>query len=628
MAETKKTDEKKVNVKKSFLTVGPTLHYSHQNVIRCWLLALLTYGLVAFFWTKIINGQFWSPNIEVLKNLSLWKLGDLTISGVSIFEYPWHILVLGLLMGILAIIPVIAALLMSFSHSLPFILIAAFVANLPGLAASLLIGCFAVACRPLRFRSRFIALALCTAPMLIYWLVFGSIEKLDPLRWGFAFSPWITAWLVGLGIAAIIIIIGHFNRYRPGLIWITTFIFLIITTFIFEVTIGFDELDYQLYVAKNNPEQIAEFHDHSISPALQKTISDENIKSYLREAYFFPLEPNELRVALKKSIQEKLTNDRWPSWLAITDELKYQQKKQYLLQQYDHFIKLRPSSKRMPIALYYKALLSDFSPDIKLIEKQEVLHFYSDYPHEMNLESWHRLYKEYPQTPESIPARLRYARHLAGQGRLEKARQMLHEALQMAAERLGGLKEKKEITQQDNEKNSTIFKSPAESVISEFDLLELKRELNELITLISQQNYTQDEQSQRRLAVFVMLNPHSKNYCHQLDDLSEKLEDNDPLADNVMLANAMMIERDAEKVNQLSKIHEKFSGSDAAVQALYELSRLRIELWQKCQKNDTEKKNQLLAVAKNKLKEFINLYPESFYTQEARKKLNDLPGSD
>ena len=95
-----------------------------------------------------------------------------------------------------------------------------------------------------------------------------------------------------------------------------------------------------------------------------------------------------------------------------------------------------------------------------------------------------------------------------------------------------------------------------------------------------------------------------------------------------MLAKALMTEQDEERVCQLSKIYENYSGSDAAVQALYELSRLRIELWQKCPKNDPEKKNQLLAIAKNKLKEFITLYPESFYTQEAQKKLTDFSGGD
>ncbi|GAI89250.1 unnamed protein product, partial [marine sediment metagenome] len=69
-------------------------------------------------------------------------------------------------------------------------------------------------------------------------------------------------------IAGFVLGIGHYTRYRPGLVWIFTTITLVLAVGVFEVTIGFDELDYQLYVAKNNPERISEFHDHSITEAL------------------------------------------------------------------------------------------------------------------------------------------------------------------------------------------------------------------------------------------------------------------------------------------------------------------------------------------------------------------------
>ena len=47
---------------KSFLSVGPTLHYSHKNVQRCWLLALGVFSLSCLFWSKILTGAFFSFN--------------------------------------------------------------------------------------------------------------------------------------------------------------------------------------------------------------------------------------------------------------------------------------------------------------------------------------------------------------------------------------------------------------------------------------------------------------------------------------------------------------------------------------------------------------------------------------
>ncbi|KKK72768.1 hypothetical protein LCGC14_2900560, partial [marine sediment metagenome] len=100
---------------KSFMTVGPTLHYSHSNVLRCWLLAVAAFGVSCFFWSKIVTGSFWSFNLRTITSLEFWHLGRWVVSGVSIFEYPWQISVLGLTMAILAISPVLISQLMKFS---------------------------------------------------------------------------------------------------------------------------------------------------------------------------------------------------------------------------------------------------------------------------------------------------------------------------------------------------------------------------------------------------------------------------------------------------------------------------------------------------------------------------------
>jgi len=37
---------------KSFMTAGPTLHYSHKNVLRFWLIAVFVFGLNSSFCLK------------------------------------------------------------------------------------------------------------------------------------------------------------------------------------------------------------------------------------------------------------------------------------------------------------------------------------------------------------------------------------------------------------------------------------------------------------------------------------------------------------------------------------------------------------------------------------------------
>ncbi len=605
---------------KSFMAFGPTLHYSHENVQWCWLLSLAVFGSACVLWSKILTGFLWSFSADTMLSPKLWHLSQFTTAGLSIFEYPWQILVLGLLMGILAIAPILTSQLMSFSYSVPFILAVAFLANLPGFAFSLLISCIAVACRPLRFRSRFIAVVLCTAPQLIYLGYFGGWRGVEPIKWGFSFTPWVCAWIVGIAIAGLVLGMGHFTRYRPGLVWTITAAALLIAGLVFQKGVGFDELDYQLYVAKNNPDQAAEFHNHSITDTLDQTIKSPAVTRYLAE-FFYPTEPIPLRAELKKEIETQLSQGRWPSWFRVPAELNYHAKRMWLLGQYDSFINRRPKSRRMPIALYYKAFLNEYSPDIKSIEQKEVLEFYSDYPFERSREIWYQLYSGFGQSPESIEARWRIAKHWASQGRFEQADKLLAEAEIMVADRLKLLEKE----QPAGDGFFSQFRPPPDSVITVSKLVELQRELNQLRTLIGPENQTTKEESAMRLAKFVMLNPHSEDYASQLNKLLEKMPENDPLRDNVLLAQAELADDEQLRAEKLSGLNKKYQNTDGGMQALYELGLLKIRLWRQQSDTGLEQKKRCLSEARTILSDFLKLYPTSFYSKQVKKNLDNLP---
>jgi len=617
----KETEKAAISVSKSFMTVGPTLHYSHRNVQGCWFLALAAFSVSCFFWSKIATGSFWSFDAYSTTMPEFWYLGQTIISGVSIFEYSWQIVVLGLLMGILAVVPVLISQLMSFWYSFVFILAVFFLANLPGFAICLLVSCIAVACRPLRFRSRFVAIALCTAPQLLYWGYFGGVRGVEPIKWGFSFAPWIFAWLDGLAIAGFVLGIGHYTRYRPGLVWIFTTITLVLAVVVFEVKMGFDELDYQLYVAKNNPEQVSEFHDHSITEALDKTTRDP-IKSKYLEGFFDASDPIALREKLKEEIQDKLRYDRWPSWFIVPEELEYQAKRQWLFGQYDLFISERSNSRRMPIALYYKALLSEYSPDINVLGQKEILRFYSDYSYERSREIWWRLCWDFGNSPESLEARWRIAEHWAGQGKFEQAEELIGQAeILLAAER-SKLLEKEQTS---DESLFGLFRLPADSVMTVPKLNELQRRLGQLRTLIGPENRTGEAGANDRLAEFVMLNPHAWDYSQRLDGLLEQIEDKDQLRDNILLAQAKLVADEQLRSEKLSELHKEFDKTDGGMLALYELGLLKIGQYQG--ESNSERKKKYLADARATLESFLNLYPANFCAEQVKKNLDGLPSN-
>jgi hypothetical protein len=589
--------EKSPKTPKNFLAVGPTLHYSHRNVQFYWLLAAFMFALTCLFWSRIVSGTFWAFDFEAQTIPDFHNLGQATVTGVSIFEYPWQIIVLGLLMGILAVVPILVAQLMSFGHSFIFVLAVFFLANLPGFAVFLIASCFAAAARPLRFRSRIIAIALCLAPQLVYWGAFGGARGVEPLEWGFSFAPWIWAWLTGMTVAGLVLAIGHYTRYKPGLIWTFTTTTLLLALLVFGSAIGFDELDYQLYVARNNPEEVAEFRDHSIREALDKTISDPTEKEY-RKAFSYPTEIIPLREEIKRETQVSLARDnRWPEGLIVSEELQYEDKRKWLNEQYDRFIhpsqprwmptaiyrrimERRSRSQRMPIALYYKAILNEYTPDLRRLGQDETLHFSSDHPQKPAARLWLHLCSDsrYNHSPESAEARWRAANLLVSPKGLEKARAILLEADTLIQERLAQQPKRGSAP---SDGLFSAFRRPPDTVMTPMKLRELQGRIYELQTLIGDENLTGGEDALARLAEFVMLNPYSLDYEPQLDVLLRRVGEKDGLRDNLLLAKAKLIADDQHRAQRLSELSRQYQNTDGGMQALYELTRLHIRLYQR-----------------------------------------------
>jgi tetratricopeptide (TPR) repeat protein len=526
-------------------------------------------------------------------------------------------------MGVMAAAPVLVSQLMSFQYSLPFILSVYFLGNLPIFAAVLLLSCIAAAWRPLRFRSRFIAVVLCMSPQLLYWGYFGGARGMEPIEWGFSYTPWLSAWLIGLSMAGFVLGIGHFTRYRPGLVWLSTALVLVICYYVFHDKIGFDELDYQLYISRNNPEDIREFHDHSVTAVLDEMITNPKVKRFL-VGFFYPDEPILLRAELKKEIQNQLRYDRWPSWFAVPEDFKYQQKKESLLNELDAFIAKRSKSHRMPIALYYKGLLIELKPDIDKFGRKEILHFYSDYPIEDARDVWYRIYRDFGSSAESIEARWRVAVHWARQGRFEQADKILSEALQMA-EKI--LQKREENSNQQTDSFFSPFHPSEETIITKSKLAELQIRSNQTRMLISDENKGASEESKQRLAGFIKLNPYGLSFSSQLDELLGQIGEDDPLRDNILLARTKVIYDEQLKTEKLFELHDKYPKTDGGMIAMYEMGLLKISMWRQ-ENESSELKKRFLSEARAIMTSFLNLYPNSPFSERVKNNLDGLPVVD
>jgi hypothetical protein len=611
---------------KSFMTAGPTLHYSHTNVIWLWFLAVLVYIAACVFWYTIVIGGAVSFDFSEFTKAPVFDLGGYTIDPISIYEYPWQILVLGILMGILAVSPVLVSQLLSFRYSAAMVLALMFIAKLYLFGIFVLVSCVAVASRPLRFRSRFIALALCMAPQLAYWAAWGGSSNADPVRWGFSFAPWICAWVIGLGLAALILGIGHFTRYKPGLNWLIVLVFLGIAFSVFQKHIGFAELDYQRSIAGNDPEDAVEFRDHSIAETLDKVFADTSLRSKLEGQFFEFNNAVGLRLKLKSNIQDMLTyNNRWPGWFRkkMPAKLQYQIKQPKLILEYEDFITHWSSNqKRLPTVMYFRSILSEIRPDVRDIIDEEMLRFYSDYPFADNNSDWQDLFERFPDSPESIEARWRIAMGEARKGEFDLAEEICQSAQVMIEELLV------ELSEPQTKKSGSIFwafQQPEAPVMTPFKLQDLQLRFRKLQSLISEENRDDGEDSFKRLTEFLTLNPYDRrSYTLSLDRLLQDLPSDDGLRDNLLFEKAMLVDDLRRRSQLLEDLAKQYSLRDAGIRARYEWGVAKIKLW-KDPETSEEEKEQLLNDSHRILSDFVNDHSECPYSRQAREMLQTLP---
>jgi hypothetical protein len=122
-----------------------------------------------------------------------------------------------------------------------------------------------------------------------------------------------------------------------------------------------------------------------------------------------------------------------------------------------------------------------------------------------------------------------------------------------------------------------------------------------------------------------MLNPYSPDYSSRLDELLGQMSKNDPLRDNVLLAQVKLIADDQLRAQRLAELFKQYQNTDGGMLALYELSLLKIQFWRQKDDSNIDAKKQFLADARATLAAFLKIYPASFCAEQVKKNLDSLP---
>ncbi len=89
-------------------------------------------------------------------------------------------------------------------------------------------------------------------------------------------------------------------------------------------------------------------------------------------------------------------------------------------------------------------------------------------------------------------------------------------------------------------------------------------------------------------AEFIMLNEHDIDFEQKINDILEHSKSRDGLIDNILLAQAKLTADEQLQAERLAQLQEKFVDTDGGVQAMYELCRLRIRLWNQSQQDSQQ----------------------------------------
>ncbi|NQU76596.1 MAG: hypothetical protein HQ546_09820, partial [Planctomycetes bacterium] len=182
---------------------------------------LCAYAFANSFVYALSSGQWFSTTAADYRDSIGRPLSAMLLAPLNIFTHPWMILITGLLLAVVVVVPLLVACLYHSRFCVFFLLCVMVLAHSPILAFVLGVGCILVAATPLRRRNPSLALLLGLVPAAVYLYLSASRSAvvMTPTQRLVLYVPFLTAAVGAVLAGGMILLIAHWARYRPGVIW-------------------------------------------------------------------------------------------------------------------------------------------------------------------------------------------------------------------------------------------------------------------------------------------------------------------------------------------------------------------------------------------------------------------------
>jgi len=396
--------------------------YRRRAVIMLILLWLLFAGLCCFaFWLRTGVPLPWSyDHYAALMARSFIPAGqdqitlaDFLSHPINVRDVPIHAVIMGLLFASLTSIPILVTILYRLPSAVVLCAMVIFLAAMPWLGLTVLLGCVLSVLPAFRFSFRYASALIGLVPIAIYFVSASwqpaSTSPRSFQNQALMYAPWVLALLSSCVICAVALLIARLINYRPGGIPPLLTALFAIPVLLFHTQVGRDELSYRVLEESIGPAGRTLFARVDAGMLAER----EAARSWsdARDTSFAELS----RQLLGQFIDRALVD-------AESDRLR-------AIESCDRFIREFPQSRYVANVLFLKGQVQDYRLVGSSLARNQRIEYRNDSPSLASLATWETIRQQFPASSLSAVALYKLAILHARQGKLTDALELLNSLL-------------------------------------------------------------------------------------------------------------------------------------------------------------------------------------------------------
>jgi len=531
-------------------------------------------------------------------------LNNFLSAPISVKDVPIHGVIMGLLFAALCSIPLLVAILYRFPSSLPFGVMVMFLASMPWLGVTVLIGCLLTALRPFKFSFRYASALLGLLPVGIYfisasWEPEGSPISLVQHR-ALLYAPWVLALLGSCVICAVALAITRLIGYRPGAIPPMLAALFAIPVFLFHTQVGQDELEFRILEQEVGPGSKEVFAAVDLKEEANKSAtrrwSETSGESY-DEIYRAMLDRKIIEAQLQAEI------DRW-----------------WAVDRCDAFMERFAKSRHISDVLFLRGqALDQRLQQIRLLDDLRA-EYRCDVPTGASRRTWETLEKEFPGDRQTAVALLKLAILRATDGELDSA----VDSLSRLIDRFDIAAATTQAGEMTPAPPPSVFRKPAATdLVVETSVMVLQaRRLREMLLACRGDEVrpysevfvmpsTKRDETLHPVQLLLQLDDTHSHYRSNLEGIADAFP-NSETAGYVEIRLAMLEPAVSRRIRRFNQAAQALAGRPSGAEALFRLG-------------DARQDDSILDEAKTAFDQLVKNYPDSCWAAEAKERLSSIP---